>query len=127
MEIKKLYLITELFFYLNYVNKKCSLSGFQKRVIYLLSEIWDTIKKTNRDIRYICKVCKASGNTKQIRKIDNASCLNVQLETNSQIGKEETETATSNIKVLKQSPVKLTAAETLLIEEKTDVSHAVKQ
>jgi hypothetical protein len=35
-----------------------------------------------------------------------------------QVEKEETKTATINIKVLKQRPAKLTAAETLLIEEK---------
>jgi hypothetical protein len=29
-------------------------------------------------VPYICKACKASGNPKQIRKIDNISCLNGQ-------------------------------------------------
>jgi hypothetical protein len=53
--------------------------------------------------------------------------LNVQPKISNQVEKEETKTATINIKVLKQRPAKLTAAETLLIEEKTVVSHAIKR
>ena len=53
--------------------------------------------------------------------------MNVQPKTSNQVEKEETKTATINIKVLKQRPAKLTAAETLLIEEKTVVSHAIKR
>jgi hypothetical protein len=52
--------------------------------------------------------------------------LNGQPKISNQIEKEETKTATINIKVPKQRPAKLTAAETLRIEEKTVVSHAIK-
>ena len=44
--------------------------------------------------------------------------MNVQPKISNQVEKEETKTATINIKALKQRPAKLTAAETLLIEEK---------
>ena len=74
--------------------------------------------EVHRDIPYICKVCKTSVNKKQLTKIDNTTCLTVQLKTNNQGGKEENETATSKTKTQKQSPAKLTAAETLLLEEK---------